>query len=142
MNATYELRDTDGRRYARQVSAPRAPWQTCADPEPGPWFELPEREERAPFFDARSAGSSEPVRKYEEHASYPIEIELPFCGLCGAVKARCEHHCGWTLALGERFEDVTATRRNELLERVARWTDEAAAFRARFTAPTVEVACG
>jgi ribonuclease HI len=30
------------------------------------------------------------ARGYEEHESYPIELDLPLCAFCGTVAARCE----------------------------------------------------
>ena len=139
--ARFEFRDVDGKQQARCISAPRAPWESDRSPvaghrqwsnepapEPGPWFDLPQHEERAPRFDPRTAGSSEVLVKYEEHGSYDIKIELPLCGNCGAVKARCPCHVGFTLVEGERFEDVTEARRSELRTRCERWDAEREAF--------------
>ena len=42
---------------------------------------------------------AEPLRKYEEHASYPSLIELPLCGACGKVAARCSCDPRYTLPL-------------------------------------------
>lgn len=133
--ARFEFRDVDGKQQARCISAPRAPWETDRTPirghkqwsndpapTPGPWFDLPQHEERAPHFDPRTAGSSETLLKYEEHASYPINVVLPLCGLCGGIMARCGHHEGYRLDDDERFEDVSPERLAELRARVERWT--------------------
>ncbi len=40
---------------------------------------------------------------YEEHASYPIEIDLPLCGVCGEVSIRCPHPGIVALQPGEPF---------------------------------------
>jgi hypothetical protein len=74
------------------------------------------------------------MRKYEEHASYDIKIELPLCGHCGKIMSRCGHHHGWTLEVGESFESVTPERRAELAARAESWEREQEAFRARILA--------
>lgn len=116
----------DGRVRARCISGPAAPWSTGPEAEPGPWVELPAlTAPRAPrpfvadpntpalnaLNEARARLGRDPIdaslsdaeierRKgkiYEEHASYAIEIELPSCGCCGRVAARCP--CPWRCTL-------------------------------------------
>lgn len=116
----------DGRVRARCIAGPEAPWSTSAPAEPGPWIELaPPAPARAPrpfvadpntpalnaLNEARARLGRDPIdaslsdaeierRKgkiYEEHASYAIEIELPYCGCCGQVAARCP--CPWQCTL-------------------------------------------
>jgi len=153
VNAQYGFRTVDGKTQARCVCAPHAPWETNRTPirghkqwsnepapTPGPWFDLPERREHEPFFDARTAGSSEPLRRYDEHASYPINIVLPLCGLCGKILAQCGHDLGFRLDEDECFEDVTPERLQFLTARAERWKREAREFWQREA--LAEVACG
>jgi len=60
---------------------------------------LRERLGRAPYALDLSAYETErrKGKVYEEHASYPITIEMPLCGCCGAVAARCP--CPWRRTL-------------------------------------------
>lgn len=108
----------DGTRYATQVTpGPRAVWAPCAPFVPST-FALPSRasEERQrtlgkAWTDLGEAARREPLsdeehnryaKGYGDHASYPIEIDLPLCGCCGAVAARCPCHHVHRLELGAR----------------------------------------
>lgn len=120
----------DGRVRARCICGPAAPWSTGPEAEPGPWVELPAPAAPSaprPFVadpntpalnalnEARARLGRDPIdasltewetarragKIYEEHASYAIEIELPYCGCCGHYPAaRCSCHWRHTLPVG------------------------------------------